>query len=302
MISPGRLWRDLRRDLTRGFAAARHHYATLPRITEWSWPYWAERPNAVPVHVLTGQEDWLLAAWMLASWFHFTQQGWHVVVHDDGSLSDEAMRILSRMFPGARIIRRAEADSALERALLPYPYCLDYRRTEAVALKVFDAHFFAEGDRFIMIDSNVLFFQRPDELIDWTAAESHNCWFNEDVREMSLISEEEASSELGVTPWSRVNTGLCLLSKEAFDFDFCDRILARTSVGRGETRRIEQTLLALCAARRNKGGLLPRKYEVSLRKHASPDAVSRHYLAAVRNRFYGEGLKRLRGELLLPAE
>jgi nucleoside diphosphate kinase len=47
--------------------------------------------------------------------------------------------------------------------------------------------------------------------------------------------------------------------------------------------------------------LLPKRYEVSLGKRAAEDAVSRHYVGAVRDRFYGEGLKLLR-EQLLPAE
>ena len=54
MIRPGRLWWLLRRDLRRGWEATRQHYFTLPRIEEWSWPFWGEKPQDVPVHVLTG--------------------------------------------------------------------------------------------------------------------------------------------------------------------------------------------------------------------------------------------------------
>ena len=67
---------------------------------------------------------------------------------------------------------------------------------------------------------------------------------------------------------------------------------------RGPIWRVEQTLFALCASRGGKGGLLPKNYEVSLRRRASPDAIARHYVGAVRDRFYGEGLKRLHEELL----
>jgi hypothetical protein len=57
----------------------------------------------------------------------------------------------------------------------------------------------------------------------------------------------------------------------------------------------------LCAARHGKGGLLPRTYEVSLDKRGAPNAISRHYVRAVRDRFYTEGVQRLRG-ILLPME
>ena len=89
-ISPGRLWWLLRRDLRRGWRASRHHYKTLPRIREWQRPFWTEHRQAIPVHVLTGKNDWQLAAWMLASWFHFSERAWPVVIHDDGTLPKEA--------------------------------------------------------------------------------------------------------------------------------------------------------------------------------------------------------------------
>ena len=153
----------------------------------------------------------------------------------------------------------------------------------------------------MIFDSDLLFFNHPREILDWASVESDECWFNEDVRESSLISAREAQEELGVKIWPRVNSGLCLLNKTAIDYDLCDRALALTSIPRGHPWRIEQTLFMLCAAQHGKGGLLPRRYEVSLAKRASEDAVCRHYVGAVRDRFYAEGLKRLR-RFLLPSE
>jgi hypothetical protein len=98
-----------------------------------------------------------------------------------------------------------------------------------------------------------------------------------------------------------VNSGLCLVAKEAIDFEFCDRVLGETSILKGNLWRVEQTLFALCASRHGKGGLLPKTYEVSLTRHASENCVARHYVGAVRDRFFGEGLKRLR-EVLFAGE
>jgi hypothetical protein len=98
MISPGRLWWLLRRDLKRGWKAAYHDYQTLPRIEDWRWTYWAEKPGPVPIHILTGAKDWRLAIWMLASFFHFTESAWPLIVHDDGTLTDEGRETLRRLF------------------------------------------------------------------------------------------------------------------------------------------------------------------------------------------------------------
>jgi hypothetical protein len=145
----------------------------------------------------------------------------------------------------------------------------------------------------------VLFFGQPTEIMDWSRGpEPMECWFNEDIIEASLITIIDAYEDLGVNLWPHVNSGLCLIHRPAIDFDFCDHALAVTSILRGKPWRVEQTLFALCASRFGRGGLLPRKYEVSLSRYAAHDAVARHYVGAVRQRFFGEGLKRLSPVLL----
>jgi len=301
MISPGRLWWILRRDMKRGWKASRHYYKTLPRIKKWSWPFWNEAPQSTPVHILTGRDDWMLSAWMLASWFTVTEHSWPIVIHDDGTLPDEGRASLQKLFPSARIISRREADEAMGAMMQSFPFCADYRKAHPLALKIFDIPHFAKNERFMIFDSDLLFFNHPREILDWAGSTADECWFNEDVQEGSLLTAAEAKAELGVKIWPRVNSGLCLLMKSAIDFDLCDRALAQTSILRGHVWRIEQTLFMLCAARHGKGGLLPRKYEVSLGKDAAPDAVSRHYVGAVRDRFYAEGLERL-NTVLFPQE
>jgi hypothetical protein len=295
MILPRRLWGLLRR----GWRASWHRSKTLPRIRKWQRPFWSEHPRTVPVHVLTGKNDWELAAWMLASWFHFSECAWPVVIHDDGTLTNEAGGVLRALFPDVRIITRAEADKAMETVLKPFPFLYEYRALHPLALKILDVAHFTRGGRMIVLDSDLLFFGYPREILDWTDKNNEESWFNEDAAEGSLVSAQEAKEELDVTLWPRVNSGLCLLHKPTIDFEFCDRALAETAILRGPISRVEQTLFALCASRKNHGGLLPTRYEVSLAKHSACDAVARHYVSAVRDRFYGEGLERL-GQVLLP--
>jgi hypothetical protein len=301
MISPGRLLWLLRRDFDRGWDATFHHYRTLPLIGRWSWPHWNDKASTVPVHVLTGKDDWPLAAWMLASLFHFSETAWPVVIHDDGTLPEEGRTLLQRLFPNTRFISRQEADTAMATALRPYSMCRQYRNSHPLGLKIFDMAHFAASDRFLALDSDVLFFQPPREITEWSKnPDAGESWFNEDVQEGSLISPSDAQEQLGVRLWPRVNSGLCLIQRRAIDFGFCDHALGATSILRGHIWRVEQTLFALCASRHGRGGLLPKTYEVTLNRDGSPEAITRHYVGAVRQRFFGEGLKRLRRVLLAP--
>ncbi len=292
-----KLWHSIRQQTRVRSAAFYAGGKQLAEIENWNWPFWNEPPNRVPVHVLTSGRDWRLAAWMLASWFQMTEQGWHVVIHDDGTLPDEARRLFARLFVSARIIPRGEADAAVQRALHAFPFCADYRALSPRALKVFDTVHFAKSHRLIVLDSDVLFFKKPGEILDWTAAENGDCWFSEGATEEALISSSEAREEFGVPLWPRVDSGICLLEKSAIDLDFCDRALAETSLLRGPVERIEPTLFSLCASRHGRGGLLPKSYEVALRSATSETAISRHYSGAMRDRFFTEGIDRVRGPL-----
>ena len=292
MISAGRLWWLIQRDFRRGWRASFHYYFTLPKIAGMGFEHALPPAPPVPVHVLTGREDWLLAAWMLASWFAVTGMEWRIVIHDDGTLPTEAKNALQQIFPRCRFIDAAVADQTMKAVLASFPNCLKYRFEHPLARKIFDVPHFTEGDRFLLFDSDLLFFRRPDEILQWTRAGVEECWFNADVADSSFVSRDEARTRLGVDLWPKVNSGLCLVSKKAMDLAFCEQCLQETSVLEGKLWRVEQTLFALCASKLNRGGLLPPSYLVTLDKHAPRDIIARHYVGPVRDQFYGEGLSR----------
>jgi hypothetical protein len=301
MSSAGKFLSFLRSDKTRGLEASRPVRAILRHIQEWSWPFKDEAPKPVPVHVLVGKHSWRPAAWMLASWVEFSEHSWPIVLHDDGTLPEEGPALFKKLFLQARVVSRPEADAALEKTLRAYPFCQGFRRNDPSALKLFDASHYTDGRHYLQFDPGLLFFNHPRDILHWVDETPSECWFLKDARERSLLTAADARDELEIKIWARVNSAISLIYKPAIDLDLCDRALAQTSLLRGNTGLVEQTLAMLCAARSGKGGLLPECYSVSETKMDSEDAVSRYYLGARRERCYAEGLKQVR-DLLFPQE
>ena len=297
-MTPGSIWYQLKRDRERGFSAMWHDRFVSRRILGWRNPYADEPLEEIPVHVLTGSDDWLLACWMLASWFHFTQRNWRVVIHDDGRLPPEARPAFVKMLPRVRGITAAEADRTVLDALAGHQACREYRLAHPLARKIFDVPILTQASRFIILDSDVLFFRKPEAILRWCAEGAGQCWFNEDVSEAMPISRSEVRNKLGIDIWHRVNSGLCLLDRSAIDLDLCELALRETTLLQKHIWLVEQTLFAICASARGRGGLLPPEYEVSLDETARPDAVARHYVGKVRQRFYGDGIPRVKKALL----
>ena len=71
--------------------------------------------------------------------------------------------------------------------LAKHPKCLSNRRRHNLFLKFFDFPVYAPYDRFVVLDSDVIFFKRPGEILDWVDAGKEECWFNEDTKEKYCI-------------------------------------------------------------------------------------------------------------------
>jgi hypothetical protein len=297
-MTPGGLLYHLKRDWDRGFAAAWNDRFVSRRILDWRNPYANQPYEEIPVHVLTGSDDWLLACWMLASWFHFTGRNWRVFIHDDGRLPPEASPALVKMLPGVRGVSAVEADRTVLDALAGRQACREYRLAHPLARKIFDVPILTRSDRFIILDSDVLFFRKPEAILRWCENGAGQTWFNKDVSEAMPISRTQVREKLGVDIWHRVNSGLCLIDRATINLDLCERALTETNLMQKHIWLVEQTLFAICASAVGRGGLLPAEYEVSKARFASPGVVARHYVGAVRNRFYGEGIPRVKKELL----
>lgn len=297
-LTPGRLWLLFRNDVERGWRAAWHDYFTTHRIRRWK-----PRPDLpsmdVSVHVVTGENDYRYAAWMLASWSHFTERDWPVYIHDDGSLPPEAARFYEALLPRVTIIPRTQANKEVDAALAPFPLCIQCRNRHNLGLKLYDPRHYAPGERYILLDSDLIFYRRPDLLLDWADDPADGrFFFMEDVQDASALPHDEVREKLGFELLEKVNSGLCLLSKELMDLDFMEDCLRKTGLLQTTRWTFEQTLFALCASRHGKGGLLPPEYHLTLGTAAREDAVVRHYVGKVRQQIYSEGIRRLAPILL----
>jgi hypothetical protein len=297
LLRPGRAWLRLRQKYGKGLRVAWYRDVVRPRIVESAPVPGTSDATRVEVHVLTSAGDWLNLCWVLKSFYHFANVKWALCIHEDGSVPPDGIAALGRLFPDARLVRRAEADATV----LPmldgggFGRCADLRRTNVLSLKVFDFAHYLAAPRMLLLDSDVLFFARPDVLIERALDPE---WpvntVNGDLDSAYTVDRIEAGKRIGCEVAERFNSGLGVIHRESLRLEWIEEFLALPGII-GKAWRIEQTLLALASSRFG-CELLPAEYDVFVDGETG-DRPSRHYIGAIRHRMYGEGIARLAGVL-----
>lgn len=273
-----------------GFRTAWFRDVVRPRILA-SGPVSAEDVSICEIHVLTSSQDWMNLLWALKSFYIMSRRKYALCIHDDGSLTPRNSALLQQHFPAARILDRRSAEAEVLASLAKYPRCREFRLSNPLAPKVFDFRHYLRTERMLLLDSDVLFFQEPVELLRRIEDPDYRLnTVNGDVASAYTVEPVAVLDCCGVRLLERFNSGLGLIHRNSLQLDWIEEFLSLPGII-GHFWRIEQTLYALCSSRYG-AELLPSEYDVFLDGHLGT-RPSRHYVGAIRHLMYSEGIRAL---------
>lgn len=260
-------------------------------------PKWIEsldKESPFEIHALVGAARKEMALWMFGSWMLATRSRWRFVVHDDGTLtSADAADILS-ILPGARVVLASESHEEMRNTLAAFPASWKCRNLHPLCRKLFDIPHFSQGDKFLTVDTDILFFRSPTRLLRWIGTDEPTTLFLEDVADATLPSAVAAANTLGSTVQRKINTGIVAMSKPAVTLEDLEHCLTQTRIMEEDSWFIEQSLYAVLASLRGGVELLDDDYYMQITGAVPRHAVARHYMGKIRHRFYSEGLAMVR--------
>lgn len=247
------------------------------------------RPLACSPHsplklwMVTAQPDLLMACWCLKSLIQYSGEVWDIWIAD-GGLDEQSAALLKAHFPGIQIVRSGELSELSVSKLRQFPLCswLRHQRGYAPSIKLFDPLFHVAPHRFLLLDSDILFFRKPEVLLSLLR--------NEDNRSAHAFNLENG----------RINSGLGVIDPELIAPEDIERHLASMTSKQRWGWVVEQDLYASLVRDRFQG--LPSEYAVqpiSETQHAQ--CTTCHYIGVVRHRFFSQGIPRLRAAGFLEA-
>jgi hypothetical protein len=245
-------------------------------------------------HCLTSHDHLLLAICSAKSLNLAMEEPLPWVFHDDGSLTRDDGRLLCDSFPGCRLVERSVADQAF---LAEDLRVLGQARQKSVLLlKLADLRLFARCERVLYVDSDIVFFSRPDALI--RAIADNTNYFTRDIATAYVATLETLETITGIRPLERVNSGIFVINRSDIGLDVLAERLSQLNVVSGTNailynHLIEQTLVSLMATASAAGAAhLPPEYDLYLGRGLQ-NAVCRHYVGVIRELFELEGLDAL---------
>lgn len=293
----GRIAHLLRTRYAHGFRTAWQRDIVRPRILKTP-PIECSRSSSCEIHALTCDRDWIDLVWALKSLFHVTDLRFRVCIHEDGTLTDTALNELQTHFPGARCIRRSDADNHMSSVLRGHPASASYRNTNPLALKVFDFSAFLEAEKMLLLDCDILFFSPPHALLNRISDNTYSLnSLNRDWRYGYSIDIAECEGLLDFCIQSHINSGLGLVHRRSYSLARFEEWLSLPGI-RSHHHRVEQTLVALaCSSYGHE--FLPEEYNVTTRS-AGENIPAKHYTGPIRHLLYREGIYNLRALLREP--
>jgi hypothetical protein len=161
-------------------------------------------------------------------------------VHDDGSLTKKDKRTIKKHIKNSDIIDRDYADVEIDRILDHYPNCRRYRDGLANAIQLFDYMLLGESNKIVSLDSDILFFKKPDTLIDWLrdGKEIIHFWEPEPFRTREFLAKTNLDD-----CFVGVNIGLMCFFKETMNLDLLEQILSKVKIFDWQTGQCVYTVL-----------------------------------------------------------
>ena len=276
-------------------ALSRHHldcqWAQHDRLALTTRPVrTGESADDFELHLLLGHRYVGMCLWAAKSFLVKARRAYRVVLHDDGSLTDADVNTLGEHLLNGRIIRKREADEAMRELLAAHPACQRYRLSAPTvaghngrrmnlgifAIKLFDFTLLSQARKILSLDTDILFFQRPDDIIRWIEQPDdlscHYCLENhQPLRDRrGRLSGFERKAEAPTA----FNSGLLCLPREAFDLDVLEPYIAQR-VARSETVNLfEQQACNHLVSQYPRHGPLPASYSFN---YTDDSCIATHF-------------------------
>lgn len=257
-------------------------------------PILSSDQNPIEVASLVSHNDIHLYLSSIKTFSFFVNRPLCISVYEDGSFTAIDYYLLRLCIKNIRIIRKSYCDMQVT-SHIHNKDIISFRKRIPHLRKIIDIPLLSNKEKIILMDSDILFFSPPVDIIRWIDSKEKKYFYLKDFQNAYIFSSVEIKALLHQPIIPKINVGLVGCHKELFQLNRYAayfKAAKQLSPVRFDPWN-EQTLFALLlssipASRRKH---LPASYSVSQTKTVSSSVVCRHYITPIRDKFYNDAIR-----------
>jgi predicted peroxiredoxin len=201
------------------------------------------------LHMVVGKRFWYMAAFAVASLLKVLDRELVVYFYSDGSLMKEQAEALKRLPIKARIYSAEEIQDRVEKGLPRerFPNLRERFENYPNIQKLISPHVRRQGAK-IVLDADVLFYRRPDELMEWQE-NPNGVLCAADIEENYGYPREFLERLTDGKLAREVNVGITGLVSEKIDWDLLEKWCTELHAKQGLSYYLEQALIAMLSVK-----------------------------------------------------
>lgn len=243
---------------------------------------------ALQISFLTGKRYWYQTAFCAYSLARYADRNIHFHFYDDGTFDDGLMKQAVRQFPSSTVVTAESIQQRLADALPAsrYPLLNHKRSTYPHIKKLTDVH--AGNTHWqLVLDSDMLFFRRPDMMLDWLQKPARS-FHMVDVEESYGYPPKLMEELAGAAMPDKLNVGMIGLKGSELDWDKIECWTRELEARQGSHYLQEQALTAMLIAGKTCDVAPKDDYVVSPDQREVNDVqgILHHYVAASKEWYF----------------
>lgn len=247
--------------------------------------------DTLELHSLCQKNDLWMLACSLRSFLYHSKLCPKIFIHDDGSIDEESAKLIESKFSSLKVLRKGYADEQTRNFPGMTEKVLNYRdKGHVMIMQFMDIFLLSRAENIIVYDSDILFFQKPKEIVNF---------FQESSSLDALISEQSGTYDLKMDEYyyekydldkkrvGYMNPGLIVYKKNAIKFERFLEYFDHTH------RDIKDYFMGMtawgCLVSQTNFSFLP-KDSYHIKGRLSGDTVMKHFTSPRRHELYAYGI------------
>jgi hypothetical protein len=248
--------------------------------------------NGLNIYFLTGKNYLYQTLFCIQSLKKHSSARFNFVLVDDGTFNTEIIAQIKQQLPGANIVVKADIDKNLQQNLPveQFPYLHHKRQVYPHIKKLTDVHTIPGNEWKLVLDSDMLFWDTPTELLNWLKDPDKSLHMIDNVQSYGYtvkLMERLANSKIKPL----INVGAIGLNSNAIDWQKIEQWVKQLEAEEGATYYLEQALTAMIIGNTETVVLAADDYVVGPK--AVSEGVLCHYVDLSKEAYYTSAWKKI---------